>query len=72
MQSNVSILENVKKHFQEIEVEVNQQELQNAVRCIYDLMLDDELVIQLLVKATYPQSEFKALFNRRKTDREAL
>lgn len=69
MQSNISILENVKKHFQEIEVEVNQQELQNAVLCIYQLLQDDDLVMQILIKAVYPQSEFNYIFNRRRTDK---
>lgn len=69
MKKDLLIDEHLRKHFACIGVSVNQQEIANAAQCISELMLDEEIVIQVMIKHVYPASEFNVTFRRRKEDK---
>jgi hypothetical protein len=56
---NVSLLEKVKEHFNSININLNQPDLQNAVTTIYQFLDDEELLVHIVINALYPKSEFE-------------
>lgn len=53
----VSILEELKNHFAIQGVEVKNQELRNAISCVYVLFEDKQFVINLIINNLYPKQE---------------
>ena len=66
----ISILEEVKKHFEEIGFRLNQSQIQNAVHCVYDFMNDEELLVSLIIRSLYPPTDYKEVVNDKKTREE--
>ena len=54
----VNIYNKAKEHFQNIGVDVNKEELHNAVMNVYDFLQDRDILITIVLKALYPRSEF--------------
>jgi hypothetical protein len=58
MKSNeVSILEELKRHFETQGIEVKKQEIRNAISCVYVLLDDKQFVINLIINNLYPKKE---------------
>jgi len=57
------IYNSAKKHFESIGFKVNKAQLQNAVHCICTFLMDEDLLIPIVIKALYPESEVKEVMN---------
>lgn len=48
-----------KDYFEKIEVSVNKAQIRNAVSNVCTFLLDEDLLIEIVLRALYPQSEFR-------------
>ena len=55
----ISIYEKAQEHFEKIGMDFNKPQLRNAVTNVYTFLQDEELLIEIVLRALYPASEFK-------------
>ena len=51
---NVSVHCKLKKHFEDIGMSVNKQQISNAITCVYSIFSDDSLTLECIIKQLYP------------------
>ena len=54
-----SVFEATKKYFWEIGVSMNNAQLRNAVSCVCCFLLDEDLLLEVVLRSLYPEHEFK-------------